>query len=856
MAVKAKEQITVSDISDAYSVTLTSEAYTFVGNTTGAPSGLSCTTQAVVYCGSTQCTKVNITQANITCPTGITAKVTNDGTASPTVTFTTAATITGSCEATIPVVVDGVTINKKFSFSVAKQGPTGSTGPTGAAGKGIKSVTNYYLASASGSGVTASTSGWTTTIQTITASKKYLWNYEKITYTDNSSSSTSPCIIGVYGDKGQTGNTGATGPTGNGIKSITEYYQISTSNTTAPTTWLTTVPTLTATNKYLWNYEKITYTNGTSVDTAKRVIGVYGDKGNTGATGPAGKDANQAVHYVASNGNSNMYIEFATIKTNRSYINHAISFTLVSRSFESSDVQIMFENSSETDPGLNYIRKNGTVPLWIVKTEASTWVLIIKKSGSYGDVTVKNYHNPINLPLTWTSTQVATLRSGAIAASGLQESKTATNYMNFDNNGLVIGDLTKGTLGRNVLIDSDSVDIRNGTNTLATFSDNLIELGKGNTNSAIKLCNGLAKIIASYNDDPDTLAPFDGVKIESDNTELRSPNSVSIRATNAFLNSTKSGEIVNAIYRCYYDKDENTYGDSTIAHTGIGEIYCESEHPNLRASVGVKVLNIRNTSDGSMNGKSTSGIYLDARDPYNSGNGMGTGLNVYPGKVNLYWSDLYDKYDKIYPNGVPVYGGGNGPDPNTTLDSLILSAHANAPGSGFKYIYTAFYDNKTTTSNRGQFAIPYGDSSNYVYYRFYYNGSWSAWKRLINDNENSKLLLDTVAYMHGEQALFLNEPISAQKNGVVFVWSLYLNGQPNDSRFSEFFLPKRITADFNERGHHFTTLSTFGDFGHMAKYVYIYDTYIVGHNNNINTITNDGVTFKNTNYVLRKVYGV
>ncbi len=43
---------------------------------------------------------------------------------------------------------------------------------------GIKSITNYYLATASGSGVSASTSGWTTTVQAITASKKYLWNYE------------------------------------------------------------------------------------------------------------------------------------------------------------------------------------------------------------------------------------------------------------------------------------------------------------------------------------------------------------------------------------------------------------------------------------------------------------------------------------------------------------------------------------------------------------------------------------------------------------------------------------------------------------------------------------------------------
>ena len=94
------------------------------------------------------------------------------------------------------------------------QGATGATGPQGATGNGIKSITNYYLATASGSGVSASTSGWTTTVQEITVSKKYLWNYEVVTYTNGSTYQSAPCIIGVYGDKGATGATGATGPSG------------------------------------------------------------------------------------------------------------------------------------------------------------------------------------------------------------------------------------------------------------------------------------------------------------------------------------------------------------------------------------------------------------------------------------------------------------------------------------------------------------------------------------------------------------------------------------------------------------------------------------------------------------------
>lgn len=131
MAIKSADQITIVDVTDAYSVILTSEAYTFVGNTSGAPSGSSCSTQAVAYCGASQCPIVSVDQSKIVCPTGISAAVTNNNTSAVTVTFTTTAMISNACEATIPVVVDGITVNKKFSFAVAKTGATGQTGAKG-----------------------------------------------------------------------------------------------------------------------------------------------------------------------------------------------------------------------------------------------------------------------------------------------------------------------------------------------------------------------------------------------------------------------------------------------------------------------------------------------------------------------------------------------------------------------------------------------------------------------------------------------------------------------------------------------------------------------------------------------------
>ena len=95
-----------------------------------------------------------------------------------------------------------------FSLSSPKETEKRVIGVWSKDGKGIKSITEYYLATSASSGVTKDRAkwDWTTTLQTITPTKKYLWNYEVITYTDSSITESAPCIIGVYGDKGDPGN--------------------------------------------------------------------------------------------------------------------------------------------------------------------------------------------------------------------------------------------------------------------------------------------------------------------------------------------------------------------------------------------------------------------------------------------------------------------------------------------------------------------------------------------------------------------------------------------------------------------------------------------------------------------------
>ena len=206
MAIKSADQITIIDVTDAYSVILTSEAYTFVGGTNGVASGNSCTTQAVAFCGNAQCQSVSVDQSKITCPTGISASVAGSGTPSVTITFTTNATVSVACEATIPVEVDGITVNKKFSFAVAK---TGATGQTGAAGKGISSTVIEYQKSTSGTAVPNGT--WYKDIPAVSASE-YLWTRTTINYTTGSPSvSYSVGMMGATGAKGDKGDTGAAG---------------------------------------------------------------------------------------------------------------------------------------------------------------------------------------------------------------------------------------------------------------------------------------------------------------------------------------------------------------------------------------------------------------------------------------------------------------------------------------------------------------------------------------------------------------------------------------------------------------------------------------------------------------------
>ena len=467
----------------------------------------------------------------------------------------------------------------------------------------------YYLSTSP----TSLSGGSWSTIAPTWVNGKYMWS-RTVTIDGSGNKTYSPnqngvCIAGAQGatgakgdkgDKGETGATGGTGATGNGVKSIVEQYYKSTSATSLNGgSWGTTYPGW-ENSKYIWTRSVITYTdNTTSTTTAVCVTGPQGpqgpqgvkgdkgpqgDKGATGATGPqgpqgaAGKDANQVVHTVNGNGESNLYVEFATIKITGWYANHPTTFKLAGRGFETTDVQFSFISANNSDPGLDFLRSSGGWSLWIYKKTTSTWGLITRLNEPYGQLRVFNYTQGSGpYTVTWTSTKLASLPSGSINANPLQAAKTATNFMQFtDGTGLEVGNKTSGSWsGYRTKISASAFEILNRAGmTLAYYGDKLIQLGKNAKDAVIELCGGVGKILV------ETKSGNAALSIQSEYVDIKGVHE-SVLETLSSSGSCIAGAVDNSFV-------VNTYSDANNKANldiGNGSIILESKNKGYQAEV-------------------------------------------------------------------------------------------------------------------------------------------------------------------------------------------------------------------------------------------------------------------------------
>lgn len=180
---------------------------------------------------------------------------------------------------------------------IAKDGNDGDDGLPGKDGVGIKSTTITYASSTSGT--TKPTSGWSSTIPSVSAGN-FLWTKTVWTYTDNTSETGYSVAqmgkTGAKGDKGDDGAKGDKGETGNGIANTVITYGLSTSETTEPATWASNMPVLVK-GMYLWTRTVQIYTNGKSTTSYQK--GYIAKDGAQGLPGTPGKDAQTQYTHIA-----------------------------------------------------------------------------------------------------------------------------------------------------------------------------------------------------------------------------------------------------------------------------------------------------------------------------------------------------------------------------------------------------------------------------------------------------------------------------------------------------------------------------------------------------------------------------
>ena len=287
MPVKASNQKTLMDLTDGYSVILTNDNYTFLGDTDSVSSTQSTTCQIQALQGANQ---VACEVGEITTPTGL--SIVSDGkTPIPTLTITATAALKQSGSVTIPVVIGDITINKVFSWAIAFRGQNGQDGEDGTSVTVSSTSVTYQVGT---SGTTKPTGQWSTSIPSVPAGR-YLWTKTVVNYSDGKS--TEAYSVSRSASDGQDGASVT-------ITDTDITYQKSSNGTTPPTgTWSANIPS-TAAGEYLWTRTIVTYSDDTSITSY-----------SVSRNGSDGQDGADALTLVITSSNGDIFKNTAIATT-------------------------------------------------------------------------------------------------------------------------------------------------------------------------------------------------------------------------------------------------------------------------------------------------------------------------------------------------------------------------------------------------------------------------------------------------------------------------------------------------------------------------------------------------------------
>lgn len=705
------------------------------------------------------------------------------------------------------------------------QGPQGIQGPQGVQGaKGTDGKTYYTwikYADSPTSGMSDSPAG-----------KLYLgvaYNKSTATESTNYSDYSWSLIKGEKGDRGATGATGpkgadgASGATGNGIKSITYTYARTTSQTApaASTITSTTIPTLDATNKYLWQKEVITYTNNQNQTTvlllavygdrgAKGDKGATGERGPTGATGPQGIkgdigpqgpqgdtgargpqgaqgdtgprgpqgpqgaqgatgprgpqgekgedglngtnlwinplfDADKPQITTLVNGVTAPNGSKVNIIKDRDHYNNSTSFPVfpdhtytiyVDRKRISGDSELhasiwYTEQSSGNAYDSYNISPRYTSAIsggW----EKAVYDVTVPRGKRKGCVYFQ-IEQGTNGATKWYVANISCIDVTAISEAKQEAARTATNFMRYeDGTGLIVGDMRGDTLGQNTLLDSSGMAVRKG-------NDEIVRFGTGK----IVIPNDIGEV--QYNGNGSIMSSKDNIVVSTQQTK----------------NSSDTNKGGKSALEMYYDRDSDVMGLALSIKKG-------TSYSDLYESEG-------------------RGLFME-----------------------------YGTYDSSPEAKVSLLGD------HTTVEGT------NAFVSGDEYV---------RIESSGSNGKIHCQSPNIDYVLGKNTILWDA---------------NTIGYwMNAGHKITLNQPISKQLTGAVFVWSHYSNKACDNWWWTSFFVPKQHVAWRPGDG-----MLMCNPYYGLNKYIYIGDTFIQGADVNQSNNAQNGIGVNNQGFVLRYVLGV
>ena len=269
-----------------------------------------------------------------------------------------------------------------------------------------------------------------------------------------------------------------------------------------------------------------------------------------------------------------------------------------------------------------------------------------------------------------------------------ESAKTATNYMNFDDNGLVVGNMMEEVLGKNVLIDSDSVDIRDGNTVLASFGANDLVLGRNSDASTINLCDGAGFIKSYVSSKPTSSYKREALEISSRDLCFPVKEQAAICADNYTSNSQNDLFKSHGSITCKPDMFAMEVSDENIEGTNVGS-YAKFE---FRTHTGV-------LDDG------TASVYtVLSSHSYNDSAGTHKGSTL----------ELYDTHSEfsgpIHIQGIEFTGANKvlwtGASLMNASDTITLSEAISSQANGIVLVWGFYQNGEVQTGNFNSYFVP------------------------------------------------------------------------------------------------------------------------------------------------------